>query len=265
MPYYVEESNQVGAQFEINKTDDNKLEIGSPLSEVPTFTLQGIAKRFVRSNMTAFASTYGLLGLNGTPINEDYMKDFRYREGSTAESIEEWEWHRNHIKKLIKLYHALKEGLPIKGVHLKKKDGRFYWKEDDQPIIAKNYLIPEQEDEDVKDVEYSHMAWLVLRYHILHFIEDNMFISFNRNNDEYDAPHHWGYADRKATKYLLCAIYYDLFQMINHDKPIRLCKSCGLPLSGKANQETCGSVEGVKSSKCRMAFKREQERKENKK
>jgi hypothetical protein len=233
------------------------------------FEVDGISIKFAAlskdKEILNFANTYGLLRIgnhNIKNLNCDYcyMNKFTFSEPFQIEWLEEWRWHINHVKRIYKLYEALKSGKVIEDNYLivdkwstrnlhsctvspllgkyKIDDLHVFWANSNSPTMA---IYKPSEDTGIED-EYRRNAMRVIDNHLIHFLNESIIVDFHSGRIDHEAAYtHPNYitkeglpvgmsrTDRKATHYLLGAIYYDIFRKINNLEKIDFCTVCHSP------------------------------------
>lgn len=269
------------------KKDDDR---GNPFRK-NEFEISGLALEFSRikkdKDIVDFSSKYGMLGINCKEniVNLDfdyyYLNNFQYADKSRIEYLGEWYWHRDHIRKLFKLFNALQNNLPIEEelLRIKKRQnlyppsGGIYSNEnlknipvpvpagksyaETKPYIAPEHHIYWAEDDKPTQMHYSKLesatsiedefrmhAWLILETHIKPIVEKAIFIDFSSPRLDKKSFLGISYTDRKATNYLLAAIYYDMYRIVNNiDEVISFCSVCGGPYKSKRKGSMyCGNA-----------------------
>lgn len=272
------------------------------LFETKPFDIADISVKFANlktnDDILDFAKTYGLLGVKFTHpevLKYDwyYLGQFEFDRTPIMESLAIWRWHVGHVKKLIKLYKALKDNrdlneliyvdeekeedlLPqpalrefltsqkppetiqaeriaaveaLRSAHTKQTPSvqnktvgpkyRYYWS-DGKPTLLP-YVEPKDDESDHDDLKVP--ATIILRRHLLRFLEEGIFIDFSATREDNEAPLGFSFEDRKATNYLLAAIYFDLFRMVNNIGPVAICDQCNDPfIPRRKDAKFCGKT-----------------------
>lgn len=245
-----------------------------------------------------FANSYGLLGVKYTlpeVLKYDwfYLSKFEYDKSPIMEPLAVWHWHIGHVKKLIKLYKALKDGrdldrliyvdkekeenlLPppevreflrsqespdavraeraevLTAIRAQMNSGqvpkiektaapeyRYYWNDHRPTLIPYKEPKGNRSEED----EMKFAATMILRQHLQRFLENGIFIDFSVVKKDDESPLGFSFEDRKATNYLLAAIYFDLFRMVNNIRPVAVCDQCTDPFVPKRKDaKFCGKT-----------------------
>jgi hypothetical protein len=97
-------------------------------------------------------------------------------------------------------------------------------------------------DEDI-DVEFKKYAWFILHSHIFLFIREFIYLKFTSLKINVNAPIDHSFVNIKATNYLIVAIYYDLFRIVNSNgnDRVNICSQCDRPFPSKRKDaDTCG-------------------------
>lgn len=101
-----------------------------------------------------------------------------------------------------------------------------YWAKDKTPTLW--YYEPLKRDNELSiEEEYRIYAWKVLESHIIGVLKKGSFIDYYAPRIDNKSPVGFSYTNKKATKYLLVAIYQDLYRIVNNvDEKISLCDVC---------------------------------------
>lgn len=239
------------------------------------FDREGLAVKFsgleTDDEILEFANTYGLLGVKHThpdALKYDYyyLSHFEYEKNTIMESLSIWRWHIAHVKKLIKLYKALRDDRNLENLLYVAEESDLLpppallnvIESRDNAVAAliaqrdavlsqlsagsnmhKNEKKPQEryywEDDkkptlisfDEKDgLNLKVPATLILQFHINKFLKDGIFIDFSSVKKNQNSPLGFSFVDRKSTHHLLAVIYYDLFKLINNIGNVGVCDQC---------------------------------------
>jgi hypothetical protein len=117
-----------------------------------------------------------------------------------------------------------------------------YWVVDSEPTLTV-YKEGFFNDDDDAEIEFKKFAWLILHNHIFAFIREHIYLKFTSFKINMNAPIDHTFVNIKATNYLIVAIYYDLFRMVNSkgDDRVNICSQCDRPFKRKRKDaDTCG-------------------------
>ncbi|WP_075620376.1 hypothetical protein [Paenisporosarcina indica] len=247
------------------------------LRQLPSFQekeIKDISLRFSRleneSDILSFARIYGLLGVLDWGWNNYSHTNF--------ETLNTWHTYIAHIKRLLKLYKALKEKKQGKEVEV---IGEFFSLEEETVYMVgkglikrtkiswtEKYCIKEMENlllDGVNNIPHpapdlpreieESLAYdgligsYVLALLIKNGLDDAVKISFSEVFHSDLSPIGFSFNETYSSRYLLGAIYQDLWRLINTDVPIRYCNYCNRPFEGKGKKKHC-------NESCRqMAYK----------
>lgn len=300
-------------QFEITPIEDGE-KFMCPASkgsyELVSVDTNRISYKFasLRSDkdMLDFAHEYGLLGLQSRSnmyIREDhasYLMNYAMDNSPThVESLKEWRIHAEHVRKLIKLYKAIRNNENVNnnilyvdelrysnyadmnqfiskrrkilnepGYQLNISDVTFleqmhyetknnaanlsrllseykdqkHPKQIRQPAEqkSKNYyfwsdgkptLVDFKEQIPNTDEGYQIIAFLILQFHLKIMMKQYIYVDFSQPSKKTNikSVSDISYSERKVTPFLLTAIYYDLWRIVNRNEPVEECDICGNP------------------------------------
>lgn len=210
-----------------------------------------------------FSKKYGLLGLGKATQNMSFLDDrrelhlyiggFSY-EATYVEPLKLWHWHVKHVKKLLQLARALSKLNQNKKAEI--EENILYIA--DPPIPPK--LLDEVRNEDFP---YKYVYWYDHEYTTVDILSNNysfkkvaMYVlvknitsmlkqAVNIDPDGFieDKSSKYGFKIResRSTNFLLAAIYYDLWQMLAKEEPIKVCQyiKCRKPFRAVGRKKFC--------------------------
>jgi hypothetical protein len=219
--------------------------------ELVHFQPRGIAKKFSQLKTTndilAFANTYGLLGcklVEYTQILEsptEYLDRFSYHH-SYFEPLKVWEWHIDHVKKLFQIYRALRYKTEIENELLLIKMsprnevipidyGFIYW--NDGKLIGFGY-------EPFSDgVDYTKIARRVLVKQVITMLKGAIDLSYESIVDDEKSELGFRLNETRMTRFLLAAIYYDLWYTITNHQAVSVCEYCDGSFTPSKRRKYC--------------------------
>lgn len=233
------------------------------------FNNDGLMSEFAglktNKDIEKFSKKYGLLGIqhpedaqvNSTSpaIKATVQPWFIFRNYgfSVLEPIELWHWHINEVQKILKLYHAVRKAksneLVDEIIEVKMRRGMFGSLAEDRRITERYFIywtngeeifmVPEEFEEKTILEIAQYTLVKILEYHISGGI--NLGVG-----DFIFKPSTKGFmiTEKRYTKYLLAAIYYDLWQTINDSKHVYICenKNCRLPFVKSGRKKYCNEA-----------------------
>ncbi|PFO04669.1 hypothetical protein COJ85_11600 [Bacillus sp. AFS076308] len=235
-------------------------------SQQIVFNNDGLMSKFASLKTTKdieeFSKKYGLLGIRN-PDSEQVNSQsplaratlhpswlFNNYGFSVFEPIELWKWHINEIRKILRLYHAVKKANSDEQlyeiVEIKMDSGMFGSLAEDRTITTRYFvywtdgekilLLPEEfEERSILQIAQYTLA-KVLESHITEGINLGVGHLITK-------PSTKGFmiTEERYSKYLLAAIYYDLWQTINNSKNVYICenKNCRLPFVRSGRRKHC--------------------------
>ncbi|MEH6985811.1 hypothetical protein [Priestia megaterium] len=216
--------------------------------------VKGIAIKFAaletNKDIIEFAKEYGLLG----------VLSFSYRDAdyglTVFEPIYWWKHYINHVKRLLKLYNLLKKkhknkSIDIIGELLNYKEsngvGTLQWIEGGEvPFYLKEEKL---NDDDLKDLDLVAGAY-TLTVSIKDVLKSAINIDFSDVIKSKDSEIGFRIKEIHSTNYLIGAIYYDLWSLINNNVEVLFCEHCGRTFTKSGRKKYC-------SDSCKtMAYKR---------
>jgi hypothetical protein len=203
-------------------------------------------------NVLDFSNEYGLLGLDSTRnlqhfnvyLNDhkdpSYFRNFKYSDKSVYESLEEWKWHINRVTKQLKLIRSIQQNDPVQDlISIEEEEGGhriFLCGEEPTKVFYTPEDFTRLKRFDKLDM-FKNIAIEVIYSDMRHFLsiggKETLYIDLFDYHQHETNQIGFRFEDRKATSYLLCAIYYDVFRQMNMREVIRFCKFCNRPFEGR--------------------------------
>lgn len=235
-------------------------------------SIDGISTEFSRiknsNQLIEFASNYGNLGLTIPQTYIDLLKEFKNLDPSYSvkpslyenavpgltyfEPFELWFYQVNKVRKILKLYRALcrhkkgehaeiEENILRIGEETKYKKESAYKIEwyDGSPTLV---TITESE---LENTNFYKIGQLVLRKSIERYVSKGIEIKASEIIETEKNNLGFYVLEKKTTQYLITAIYYDLWQLINTNLVVETCENpkCKLPFvkikRGKYCSDAC--------------------------
>ncbi|CAI8825325.1 CGNR zinc finger domain-containing protein [Priestia megaterium] len=206
---------------------------------------KGIATRFASlktdKDIINFAKEYGLLGVLAPSFkNTDY--------GVTVfEPLYFWKFYIKEVKQILKLYKMLEkkhrnQDIDIIGELIDYKEN----KEDGSAIFKWNDggSIPFSHDEEELDdyEDYDQVVGVnIFTTLVRNGLKNAINVDFSDVVEAKDSRMGFRIKEVYSTNYLLGAIYYDLWQLINEDVEIKFCDHCGRPFKKFGKKRFCGT------------------------
>lgn len=246
------------------------------------FNNDGLMSQFASlktlEDIEVFSKKYGLLGIqhpNSTQVNSKspaieatVQPSFIFTNYgfSVFEPIVLWQWHISEVQKILRLYHAVRKAssneLIYEIIEIKMKRGMFGSLAEDREITERYFvhwtdwisiLMLPTEFEEKSILE-------IAQYTLAHVIELRISGGINlATGDIIFNPSTKGFmiTEQRYTRYLLAAIYYDLWQTINNSKNIYLCenKNCRLPFVKSGRKKYCSDACKQEAYRIRLAEK----------
>lgn len=216
--------------------------------------VKGVAIKFAsletNKDIIEFSKEYGLLGVLSLSFRDtDY--------GLTVfEPIHWWKHYINHVKKLLKLYEMLKkkhknQSIDIVGelVSYQERNGMitFEWIEGGDFSF---YLDEEKLNDDELENFDAIVGAYILTTSIKDILRSAINIDFSDIIRSKDSEIGFRVKGVYSTDYLIGAIYYDLWNLINNDVEILFCQHCGRTFTKSGRKKYC-------SDSCKtMAYKK---------
>lgn len=216
-------------------------------------------------DIAVFSKKYGLLGIeypdslqvnSQSPAIQATMQPsyiFKNYGFSVFEPIELWQWHINEVQKILRLYHSIRkvnsEAQINDIIEIKMDRGMFGSLVEDRELTDRYFvhwtegdvilMLPEEFEEKT--------MFEIAQYTIAKVLESNISGGINLGvGDIISKPSTKGFMikEKKYTRYLLAAIYYDLWQTINDSKNVYICKNkkCRLPFVKSGRREHCNDA-----------------------
>lgn len=216
-------------------------------------------------DIEVFSKEYGLLGVQppdsiqvnsqSPAIQATLQPSYIYTNYgfSVFEPIELWRWHIKEVQQILKLYQitrkASSDELKNDLVEIKMHRGIFGSLAEDRKITER-YFIHWIDGEAIlmlpKDLEEKPMLEIA-QYTLAKILESRISDGINLAiGDLISKPSTKGFmiTEQRYTRYLLAAIYYDLWQTINDSKNVYLCenKNCRLPFVKFGRKKYCNEA-----------------------
>ncbi len=229
-------------------------------------------------DVEAFSKKYGLLGIkppdydqvnSQSPLIKATLQPnfiFTNYGFSVLEPIELWQWHINGVQKILRLYHAVKKAssdeLIYEIVEIKMRRGMFGSLAEDREVTDR-YFVHWTNGEAIlmlpEDFEEKPLLEIA-QYTLAKILESRISDGINLGTgDLISNPSTKGFmiTERRYTRYLLAAIYYELWQTINDSKNVYLCenKNCRLPLVKFGRKKYCNEACKQEAYRIRIAEK----------
>lgn len=218
--------------------------------DIPESEIDGLAIRFSKlktiDDINKFAGKYGLLGIS---ISEKNTYDPPIYGPSWFEPIKAWYCHIEYIRRLLLLYRTLSK---IKKGHDVEIEGKLL-KTRESCLIIRNQKLVEITWWDgvstnhsavfgIQDIDFKQFAENILIFTIRDNLAGGIKIDFSRKIPANNAAIGFRITPQHSTPYLLAAIYYDLWNLINDNRIINVCDYCGLPLDKKGRGKYCNNA-----------------------
>ncbi|MEH6917284.1 hypothetical protein V7Y60_24720 [Priestia megaterium] len=206
---------------------------------------KGIATKFASlktdKDIVNFAKEYGLLGVLAPSYKTtDY--------GVTVfEPLYFWKFYIKEVKKVLKLYKMLEkkhrnQDIEIIGELIEYKENKedsssiFEWKDGGKiPFF--------HDEEELDDYEnYDQVVGVnIFTTLVRNGLRNAINVDFTNIVEAKDSRMGFRIKEVYSTNYLLGAIYYDLWQLINKDVEIKFCEHCGRPFKKFGKKRFCGT------------------------
>lgn len=208
----------------------------------------------------AFSKKYGLLGLGKATKNISYLDDrrelhlyirgFRY-EHTYVEPLRLWYWHIKHVKKLLQLARALSKLQGGKDIEIEEKllyvgDSPHPTKDLNNEKFHLQYVYWNDHEDTTftlffPNYSFKKVAMNVLVQNITSMLKEAVNIDPIGFTENKSSIYGFKIQESRSTNYLLAAIYYDLWQMIAKDEPIKTCLyiKCGKPFRAVGRKKFC--------------------------
>ncbi|MDQ0221367.1 hypothetical protein ELQ35_15585 [Peribacillus cavernae] len=233
------------------------------------FNNDGLMDKFASlktiKDIEAFSMKYGLLGIthpdnlqvnSNSPAIMATLEPpilFTKYDFSVFEPIELWQWHIDEVRRILRLYHTARkansEELLYEVIEIKLHSGRFGSLAEDREITERYFvywtngevilMLPKEfEEKSMLDIaQYTLAKILELRISGGINLGPGEVIS-NTSTKEFTIT------EQRYSKYLLAAIYYDLWQTINNSKNVYLCenRNCRFPFVKSGRKKYCNEA-----------------------
>ncbi|MDI6709474.1 MAG: hypothetical protein QME76_02100 [Bacillota bacterium] len=214
-----------------------------------TPSVHGLASIFTAiktdRELDAFARRYGLLGVDMLDPKKFEELGFVTSWGHVlAEPVAVWRYHIENVRRLLKLYRALRDynlkkivferqflrirqlgGLP-KGW---EPEWQIFWAQDNSQMGFSQGAEPDE----------HQAAVIVLMQQLQKNLHGGIQIEIERAVPSKDAVIGFRFVETRSTTYLLAAIYHDLLELISENRPVAVCANCGLPFAKQGRGKYC--------------------------
>lgn len=212
-----------------------------------------------------FSMKYGLLGIKH-PENAQVNSHspaimatlqpsiiFTKYDFSVFEPIELWDWHINEVRKILRLYHTARKANSnehlYEVIEIKIHSGMFGSIAEDREVTQR-YFVHWTNGEDILMLpnEFEEKSILdIARYTLAKILESRISGGINLEPGEVISDtltKDFKISEQRYSRYLLAAIYYDLWQTINNSKNVYLCenKNCRLPFVKSGRKKYCNEA-----------------------
>lgn len=176
------------------------------------------------------------------------------------------QWHINQVRKILKLYNAVRkassEDLIYEIVEVKMHKGMFSDLTEDREVTDR-YFVHWTDGELIQILPEHFEEKPILeiaQYTLAKILESRISNGINIGvEDIISNPSTKGFmiTEQRYTRYLLAAIYYDLWQNINDFKNVYICanKSCRLPFIKSGRKKYCDEACKQEAYRIRLAEK----------
>lgn len=212
-----------------------------------------------------FSMKYGLLGIKHpestqlnsySPAIRATLKPstiFTKYDHSVFEPIELWQWHINEVRKILRLYHKARKAnsveLLYEVIEIKMHHGMFGSLAEDREVTQR-YFVHWTNGEVIimLPTDYEEKSILdIARYTLAKILESRISGGINLGPGEiisHTSTKEFTIEEQRYSRYLLAAIYYDLWQTINNSKNVHLCenKNCRLPFVKSGRKKYCNEA-----------------------
>ena len=230
---------------------------------------EGLASTFAKlktvSEMEAFTLKYGLLGIIEDTNNQ------RYRGDSLFESIDIWKDNILNVRRLMKLYNFIEKRKMDPEIDSNKIFCLKYWKVDPknrhEAHLHKYHKNPEtlvvywNDDEKKKnnpgffldkhwqppneDMDFDEaLAGYILSKQVTEALAGGVWVNFTRFDFVKNFNTGFKIQENLYPRYLISAIYYNLFEIINDKRLVHICEfqGCRLPFEKVGKRKYCSDA-----------------------
>jgi hypothetical protein len=172
---------------------------------------------------------------------------------STSERVEEWFFHAERFRRLLKLRKAYRDKQAINKI-ISINGTTFCWKEDKAPLNLQyesfmshawlhNQKTPllftnNEKELRVNNEELRQLTPIIVMHEIEPFLRspnitldfETPEVLFEDQEKEFEGTVHFVLKETKVTNSLLVAMYYKLFKLMQEDSNIGICDVCGGPV-----------------------------------
>ncbi|MDR7239648.1 hypothetical protein [Neobacillus drentensis] len=227
-------------------------------------------------DIETFSMKYGLLGIQhpdnaqvnslAPAVKATLHPSFIFNNYgfSVFEPIQLWQWHINQVRKILRLYHAVRkassEELIYEVIELKMRRGMFYILGEDEEVTDR-YFVHWTDGEEILMLPENFEGKPILdiaQYILAKILESHISGGINLSvGDIISNPTTKGFkiTEQRYTRYLLAAVYYELWQTINDSKNVYLCenKNCRLPFVKLGRKKYCNEACKQEAYRIRLA------------
>lgn len=204
---------------------------------------KGLAVRFSKitncEDVYFFAEEYGPLGLAGRQPKNIYRSP---RYGNAAkEDLASWYDHAAVVRQLLKLYSILSKAK--RRVDYDAEDAilnvlRLKW----ENTRASVFCIETGQGMNIRigeDMSPSEIAAFVLSVILGRMLQGGVNIGFESFTKAEDTMPGFRVKEYRYTRFLLAAIYYDLWELVTDDRPVIACSYCGRVIEKSGRRKYC--------------------------
>lgn len=213
----------------------------------------------------SFSMKYGLLGIKHPENTQVYSQSpaikatldpstlFTKYDFSVFEPLELWHWHINEVQKILRLYHTARKSnadeLLYEVIEIKMHSGMFGSLAEDREVTQR-YFVHWTTGEPILMLphEFEEKSILdIAQYTVAKVLESRISGGINLGPGEvipHSSTNEFMITEQRYSRYLLAAIYYDLWQTINNSKNVHLCenKNCRLPFVKFGRKKYCNEA-----------------------
>lgn len=204
---------------------------------------KGLAARFSRitnyKDVYFFAEEYGPLGLTGRQPKNIYRSPLYGSSGK--EDMAWWYGHAAVVRQLLRLYNILSRAK--KKAEYDAEDAllnvlQFKWK----GSRARLFCIETGQGLNIsigEDMSPSEIAAFVLSAILSRMLQGGINIGFESFTPAEDTIPGFRVKEYRYTRFLLAAIYYDLWEMVTDNRPVIACGFCGRVFEKSGRRKYC--------------------------
>ncbi len=229
-------------------------------------------------DIEAFSKKYGLLGIKHPDSEQVNSKSpliratlqpslvFNNYGFSVFEPVKLWQWHIKEVQNILRLYHGVRKAssdeLIYEIVEIKMHSGMFGSLAEDR-AITNRYFVHWTDGEEIlmlpEDFEEKTILEIA-QYTLAKVLESHISGGINLGvGDLISKPSTKGFmiTEKRYSRYLIAAVYYDLWQTINNSKNVYICenKNCRLPFVRSGRRLHCNDACKMEAYRIRLAEK----------